>query len=162
MLFCEESEAEGILADLMARGYAKERTGRVPGVVLEPSGVDLLDKLLVDEGLRASDLLRDCYDRFAIVDPLIKKACEISQSEGFDAGLDALERAIDKARACVRRIVKCASRYGTYLARLDACMARLREGDSSAFTKHQAESFHQVWWELHTDLAVTLNVEKVV
>jgi hypothetical protein len=94
------------------------------------------------------------------VDPLVKRACEKSQVDGFDAGLDALIAVHDKARVAVRKIVKCAERFETYQARLDSCMTRLLDGDTTAFTKPLAESYHQVWWELHTDLVTTLGVEK--
>ncbi len=154
------SAARDRLEALVSAELAAERTGRLPGFTLTPDGAEQLDKLLADEGLRTQDDLRDCYDRFLVVDPLVKRACTKSQMEGPDAALDDLVAIHDKARVCLRKILKCAPRYAAYLDRLDACMARLLDGDPTAFTKPLAESYHQVWWELHQDLLLTLGLER--
>jgi hypothetical protein len=156
----DEAEGRERLAALVASELAAERTGRLPGFTLTPTGLETFEKLLADEGLRTSQDLRDCYERFVTVDPLVKKVCSKSQIEGLDAALDDLLKLHDRAKACLRKIVKASPRYAPYLARLDACVDRLLGGDTGAFTKPLAESYHQVWWELHQDLLVTLGLER--
>jgi hypothetical protein len=156
----QPAEAKTHLDDLVARELASERTGRLPGFSLAPGGVDALDKLLAEEGLRASQDLRDAYERFLVVDPLVKRACSKAQIDGFDTGLDDLTKVNDKARVVLRKIVAAAPRYANYRSRLESCMTRLLEGDATAFTKPLAESYHQVWWELHQDLLLTLGLER--
>lgn len=148
------------LVALVAAGLAIERTGRLAGFTLTPAGVDAFDKLLADEGLRTSEGLRECYDRFMGVDPVVKTVCTRSQTEGPGAALDELVELHDRTRVCLRKIIALAPRYAPYLERLDDCVRRLQDGDTSAFTKPLAESYHQVWWELHQDLLLTLGLER--
>jgi hypothetical protein len=148
------------LRDLVARDLAAERTGRLAGFALTTAGAEHVDKLLAEEGLRTSETLRECYDRFTTVDPGVKKVCSRSQIEGPDAALDELLSLHDRAKVCVRKVVACAPRFAPYQARLEACVERLIEGDNTAFTKPMAESYHQVWWELHHDLLLTLGLER--
>lgn len=153
-------EAKERLEALVTKDLAKERTGRLAGYALTPAGVERLDELLAEEGLRTSEGLRDCYDRFTTVDPQVKRICSRSQIEGPAAALDDLLALHDRSKVCLRKIVGCAPRYGAYESRLESCVQRLLEGDDSAFTKPLAESFHQVWWELHQDLLLTLGLER--
>jgi hypothetical protein len=155
-----EEDARQRLNALAAEELVSERTGRVAGFSLTPKGAETFDKLLAEEGLRTSEDLRDRYDRFMTVDPLVKRTCSRSQSDGPEAALDDLLPLHDKARSCLRKIAQCAPRYATYLTRLDRCVERLSDGDHTAFTKPLAESYHQVWWELHQDLLLTLGLER--
>jgi len=148
------------LRDLVARGLAAERTGRLAGFTLTPAGAEHVDKLLAEEGLRTSDALRECYDRFTTIDPGVKKACSRSQIDGPDVALDDLLALHDRAKVCLRKLVACAPRFTPYQARLESCVERLLSGDNTAFTKPMAESYHQVWWELHQDLLLTLGLER--
>lgn len=151
---------QATLQSLVAADLATERTGRLAGFALQPAGAERLDKLLADEDLRTSEALRDCYDRFTAVDPLVKQTCTRSQLESPEAALDDLVRLHDRTKACLRKVVACAPRYAPYASRLDACIDRLLDGDHTAFTKPLAESYHQVWWELHQDLLLTLGLER--
>jgi len=44
------------------------------------------------------------------------------------------------------------SRFGQYQARLDAALARARDGDHKYVTSPRVDSYHSVWFELHEDL----------
>jgi hypothetical protein len=156
---CDAAGAKDDLNALVERGWLKYREGRLPGFALTPEGLEQLESLIADEGLRTSEDLSDLYERFVAVDVPVKKACERSQID-FEEGLHMLEQIHDKAKVIVRKITREAPRYAVYGQRLDSCMRRLLDGDRDAFTKPMTESYHHVWWELHTDLATTLGVEK--
>jgi hypothetical protein len=156
-------------------GLAVERTGRVAGYSITPEGVEVLEKLLADEGLRGDTELTDCYERFLLVN---QRVLEVSthwqvRSDGgvetandhsdpdYDASvIDRLCELHDRARMCLGKISKRAPRFAPYRVRLDGCIDRLHEGDGSAFTSLLAESYHTVWFELHQDLLLTLGIER--
>ena len=56
-------------------GLAKLREGRATGFMLLPAGTGRLDELLAEEGLRTSEDLCDCYDRFMQLNPRVLKVC---------------------------------------------------------------------------------------
>ena len=167
----EPAGAAAKLADLAATGLAGERTGRVAGFTLTPKGIEHLDKLLADEGLRSSESLKDCYDLFMTINNrVLKVSSDWQVRDGspndhsdsiYDEGvIDRLVELNDRVRACMRKISACAPRFGPYGSRLDSCVDRLLAGDRSAFTAPLAESYHTVWFELHQDLLLTLGLER--
>jgi hypothetical protein len=154
------NEARSRLASLVSADLASQRTGRLSGFTLTPSGLERFEKLLAEEGLRNSESLCACYDRFMTIDPVVKQLSSKWQLEKHLAVIAELAELHDKVRVCMRKIAACAPRYEPYLQRLDAVLERLVDGDESAFTKPLAESYHQVWWELHQDLLLTLGRER--
>src|SRR5687768_16116123 len=71
----DRADAADRLAKLAADDFAKERSGKLAGFSLTESGVAKLGELLEGEGLRGSDELGECYDRFLQLDPRVKKVC---------------------------------------------------------------------------------------
>jgi hypothetical protein len=153
-------------------GLAKLREGRATGFMLLPQGAARLDELLAEEGLRASDELCDCYDRFMQLNTRVLKVCSQWQLRADDVPNDHSDPDYDaevverlgglhrRSAKCVGTIVECASRYVPYGSRLDVCVSRLESGDHTAFTSVMAESYHTVWFELHQDLLLTLGRER--
>jgi hypothetical protein len=152
-------------------GLAKLREGRMTGFMLLPAGTARLDELLREEGLRTSELLCDCYDRFMQLNTRVLKVCsdwQLRTDTGDDVPNDHSDPEYDaeviarlgqlhrRSAKCVGTVASCASRYAPYTSRLDACVARLEDGDHAAFTAVMAESYHTVWFELHQDLLLTL------
>jgi hypothetical protein len=159
------------LTRLASSGYADERTGRVAGFALTITGSDQLDNLLVAENLRESEGLKDCYELFLTLNNRVLKLSSDWQlrdgapndhsDPSYDEGvIDRLSELNDGVRACMRKIVGCAPRFAPYASRLDDCVERLLAGDTSAFTKPLAESYHTVWFELHQDLLLTLGLKR--
>ncbi len=161
------------LDDLVSGELCVERGGR--GFSLTPKGLRALDELLAEEGLRGHPSLTECYERFL---GLNKRVLRVSSDWQLrrDGGVevpndhsdpsydgDVIERLAelhDRVRLCLEKIGGCAPRFAPYAARLDACVARLRAGDRTAFTAPLAESYHTVWFELHQDLLLTLGLER--
>jgi len=159
------------LAELVEAGNASERTGRLSGFSLTPQGLERLDKLIAEEGLRTSEGLRDCYDLFlSINNRVLKVSSDWQVRDGApndhsdtiydEEVIDRLSELNDRVRSCMRKMSVCAPRFAPYGARLDSCLERLMAGDKSAFTAPLAESYHTVWFELHQDLLLTLGLER--
>jgi hypothetical protein len=138
-------------------------------------GADALDELLAAEGLRGSEELVECYDRFLQLNQRVLKVSSDWQlrrdgaleapndhsDPDYDAAvIDRLAELHERAKVCLDGIARCAARFGEYTVRLDCCVERLRSGDHSAFTAPLAESYHTVWFELHQDLLLTLGLER--
>jgi hypothetical protein len=164
--------AEKTLTGFADAGLAKLREGRMTGFMLLPAGTARLDELLVAEGLRASESLCDCYDRFMQLNTRVLKVCSDWQLKrddvpndhsdpDYDAEvierLDALHR---RSAKCAGTIAEAAARYSPYGTRLGVCVERLNGGDHTAFTAVMAESYHTVWFEMHQDLLLTLGRER--
>ncbi len=160
------------LASVVADGLAKE-TAR--GVILAPQGLEALDKLLADEGLRTNETLHECYERFLTLNARVLKVSTEWQVRIVDGTevpndhsdahydqelIDRLKQINDRVRECLEKIGACAPRLGAYGPRLDDCIARLRAGDRKAFTAPLYESYHTVWFELHQDLLLTLGLKR--
>ncbi len=159
------------LAALAAAGHASERTGRLSGFSLTPDGLEVLDKLIAEEGLRDNEGLKDCYDVFlSINNRVLKVSSDWQMRDGApndhsdtiydEEVIDRLAELNDRVRSCMRKMGACAPRLAPYGARLDSCLERVQAGDKSAFTAPLAESYHTVWFELHQDLLLTLGLER--
>jgi hypothetical protein len=164
-------DASGQLAELVAAGFASERTGRLAGFSLTPQGIEQLDKLLADEALRTNEELKDCYELFlSINNRVLKISSDWQVRDGVpndhsdtiydEEVVDRLSELNDRVRSCMRKMSACAPRFAPYGERLDSCLERITSGDTSAFTAPLAESYHTVWFELHQDLLLTLGLER--
>ncbi len=169
-----EAAAQG-LAALAGAELATERVGRIAGFTLTPTGSEKLDKLLAEEGLRASEAMSDCYDKFILLNNRVLKVSSDWQvrtdggteqaNDHSDAAYDdsVIQRLVElhaRATKCVAGLSDCAQRYATYGTRFDACIERLLAGDRKAFTGVMCESYHTVWFELHQDLLLTLGLKR--
>lgn len=170
-----EDHAARRAQDLVDAGLAMKRTGRMEGYCLTPEGNAALDKALADEGLRGDEVLTDAYERFLpLNDELLQVASDwqVRKHGGvetpndhtdaaYDQGvLDRLFELHDKVLVVVRKMMRRAPRYSPYRGRLNECVERLESGDTSALTAALKESYHTVWYELHEDLLLTLDLER--
>lgn len=170
-----EAEATGRVAALCDGGLATRRSARVEGYALTPDGNEMLAKDLAVEGLRGDEGLTAAYERFCELDAQLKQIAsdwQVRRRGGsevpndhsdadYDRGvIDRLSELHDRAMVCVRRMGRCAERFGPYARRLNACVERAVAGDASAVTAALAESYHTVWFELHQDLLLTLGLRR--
>jgi len=171
------SEAERILQELVESGQARWRGGRVPGFMLLPKGMaahaELLNADVADD--EVLDALNRTYTDFLPVNTAFKRLCTDWQMRDvsgtlvpndhtdaeYDASviarLDGIHEAVTSALAPAAEV---RTRFGTYRARLSAALARIRTGDTEAFARPMANSYHDIWMELHQDLLVSLKRER--
>lgn len=108
-------------------------------------------------GADASARLGRIYDeRFLPVNVTFKRLCAEWQAE---ERFELVEQAVDvhdEINSVLRVAADVDDRFGRYAARLSAAMDAFQEGDGDALVAPVGESYHNVWFELHEDLLVTL------
>ena len=57
-------------------------------------------------------------------------------------------------------LTEALGRFGHYGPRLDFALSQVESGDINWFTKPSLDSYHEVWFELHEDLLVTLGIDR--
>ena len=164
-------DASATVAALVAAGHASERTGRLAGFSLTPQGIEQIEKLLADEGLREHEGVKDCYDVFLSINNRVLKISsdwqvrdgvpnDHSDSIYDEEVIERLTGLHERVRGCLGSLAACAPRFAPYGSRFESCVERLNAGDHSAFTAPLAESYHTVWFELHQDFLLTLGLER--
>ncbi|MFC5138945.1 MarR family transcriptional regulator [Actinomycetospora rhizophila] len=170
-----ESDAQARLTELEAEGLVRHRgAGRVQGWTLTKEGKAAHAELLadaVDADARAA--LDAAYDGFLPVNGDFKEVCTAWQTRGdgttpndhTDAAYDAavIERLAEvdaRVDGVLRDLGGAVDRMAGYRPRLTDALARVRDGDATAFTAPMTASYHDVWMELHQDLIVSLGLTR--
>jgi hypothetical protein len=103
------------------------------------------------------DRVAEVYDaRFLPVNVLFKRMCAAWQEE---ERFELVEQAVDIHEVIgdvLHAVSDVEPRFAQYRIRLDRCMQAFQDGDGSALAAPIGESYHNVWFELHEDLIVTL------
>ena len=158
-------------ADLVRAGHLVERTGRLQGWSLSPSGRQLHGSLVgprLGDGLGAVEA---AYRDFLDLNGAMLQLCtEWQLRDGvlndhsdpdYDAAVVTRLGEIDDAIAPVlARLIDEVPRFAPYAARLAAARRRVDAGEHDWLTKPLMDSYHTVWFELHEDLLVTLGIER--
>ncbi len=145
------------------------RDGRISGWSLTAAGRARHAQLLAEDREAAGcwAALAAAYPRFCELNLEFKALCTDWQvrdgvindhsDAAYDASIvrrlrtldDAVQPLCDQATAALNRL----SPYGSRLA---AALARLEAGATDQFTKPLANSYHDIWMELHEDLISTM------
>ncbi|MEJ2863818.1 MarR family transcriptional regulator [Actinomycetospora flava] len=164
-------DAQAQLTELEQEGLVRHRgAGRVQGYALTKDGKTAHSALLpdaVDAAGRAA--LEAAYERFLPVNGDFKEVCTAWQTRGddttpndhtdaaYDAGVVERLAAVDsRVDGVLRDLGAEVDRMAGYRPRLADALARVRDGDPTAFTTPMTASYHDVWMELHQDLIVSL------
>lgn len=79
----------------------------------------------------------------------------------YDQGVIVrLEKIHLDALAAVTQLSNGLARLAMYGPRLTNALARVQAGEQAAFARPMADSYHDIWMELHQDLLVTLQLER--
>lgn len=165
-----------VLDELGERGWVRYRDGkRAKGWMLLGDGRAEGERLVADEieasGLRSR--VFELYQSFLVLDPELKAACTDFQVRAdqtlndhadpdYDAAVIARLGDINRrVQPVVAELAKAFDRFGHYGPRLEAALGRVLAGDINWFTKPSLDSYHEVWFELHEDLLVTLGIDRV-
>jgi hypothetical protein len=149
------------------------RDGRISGWTLTPTGrarhAELLDADVAAAGCR--DALTEVYPRFGEVNAELKALCTDWQlrggvpndhsDSGYDAGiLGRLRRLNDGVLPLCGELAGHLTRLQPYGPRLTAAVDRVESGDRDGFTRPLANSYHDIWMELHEDLIASLGLAR--
>ena len=169
------SQTAAALEELGEQGWVRYRDGkRARGWMLLGEGraeAERLVALEVDEsGMRS--LIHENYELFKVLDPELKEACTEFQVRGdqimndhtdpdYDAAVIARLSDINRrVQPIISRLAGAFDRFGHYGGRLDYALIQVQSGDLNWFTKPSLDSYHEVWFELHEDLLVSLGIDR--
>jgi hypothetical protein len=156
---CSAADAAAVLAGAAARGVAVPPAHAAPGVLaLSAAGRDELARLLAAESLDRAALAA-LYERFLAVDGELKQAITTWQlaDEARKAAAQAAVMAVAAtAGGVAAALAGVAARLAPYPLRIAAAAGAIATGDSRFVASPRVDSLHQVWFELHEDLLVTL------
>ncbi len=151
------ARAAGLLQPVAGTPRAEE------AVVLTATGQAELLALLAREP-RDAAALASGYDRFLTVDAVVKTAITAWQLAPGEAGraVDgvALRAAGAEAIGVAERLAALVPRYAAYARRLRVALRAWGAGDPRYAASPRVDSLHQVWFELHQDLLLTLGRER--
>ena len=163
------------LHELGERGWVRYRDGkRAQGWMLLGEGRAEAERLATAEieesGKRT--MVTELYGSFKVLDPELKQVCTDFQIHGdqtlndhadpdYDAEVIARLAEINRGvQPILARLSEAFDRFGHYGGRLDHALERVLGGDLNWFTKPTVDSYHEVWFELHEDLLVTLGIDR--
>jgi hypothetical protein len=122
----------------------------------------------------ASDLVRDCYRSFLALNPLLLDVSTdwqmvrigdshiVNDHRDSDHDAKVLNRLIkidDRAQEICADLSGRLTRFVSYGPRLSTALEQALAGDH-AFVTDNLESYHNVWFQLHEDLLVTLGISR--
>jgi hypothetical protein len=169
------TQADEVLRRLAARGLVTMREGRMAGALLTPAGKQAhAEQLAQDPGTRgAAAALAAACEEFLPVNAEFKRICQSWQMRpggqpndhadaGYDAGvISRLAGIHQRLLACVLEpLEKALPRFAAYPVRLSGALDRVRGGDATAFARPMADSYHDIWMELHQDLLLSMGCER--
>lgn len=161
------------LEEAAAAELALRRDGRISGWTLTPSGrarhAALLDEDVSAAGCR--DALTAVYPRFEEFNAELKVLCTDWQlragvlndhaDAGYDAGVIGRLRTLnDGVMPVCTEFSGHLSRLAPYGPRLTSAADRVAAGDRDGFTRPLANSYHDIWMELHEDLIASLGLAR--
>lgn len=173
----DADQVERRLAELAEGGLVRRRTGPMPGWSLTAAGQRAHSELLRKdlEASEARPLVVDAYRRFMGINQELLQTCTAWQlrPSGAERGINDHSDA-EYDRSVIERLAKlhetaapvCSDlsagleRYRTYGPRLEGALGRVRRGETDWFTRPVIDSYHTVWFELHEDLLLTLDIER--
>ncbi|WP_326837088.1 MarR family transcriptional regulator [Amycolatopsis rhabdoformis] len=167
-----EPEVTAEVAALVEEGLAVRREGRLAGTMPTPAGRAAHPDLLAADVEGSAEALSAAYEAFLPVNGEFKRVCSAWQlrpsgepndhtDAGYDAGVvEALAEVHTKVTGLVDTLSVAAGRFGTYPGRLAGALERVRAGDSAAFARPMADSYHDIWMELHQDLLLSAGRER--
>jgi hypothetical protein len=163
------------LAALAETGLAARREGRICGWSLTPDGrlrhAELLAAEREDAGVH--EVLTAAYAQFSDLNGRFKELCTDWQLRRRDANqvpndhqdtaydrsvIDGLVSLDGEAQPVCDGLGQALERMAGYGPRLGRALGRLQAGDRDGFTRPLANSYHDVWMEMHEDLIMTLGL----
>ena len=155
---CAEAEAVVVLTRVQSRGAAAPVASGSPAglMALTEAGHSELVQLLAAESFDRAALAA-LYDRFLVVDRELKQTITAWQLAACKSVVRAAVMAAAAAAVVVAAaLAQIAARLGPYSGRIATAAEAVATGDPRFVASPRVDSLHQVWFELHEDLLLTL------
>jgi hypothetical protein len=160
----DEAAVLALLEKNAALGLVQLRTGRISGWMLTAAGREHASTALAAEKSTVdASVVCDHYDtEFLALNDRFKQLCTDWQLGHGD--LDGIRDSLDAVHhSNLELLVVLAEsipRLAVYHSRFTAAHERILAGDKDAFLHPMAESYHDIWLELHEDLLLLLDRER--
>ena len=148
-------EVQSSVNELVSHGWAIQRSGRLAGTMLTPAGRSAHSDLLAARRGNVEQI-RDVYDTFLPLNARFKAACCEWQRRPGARQVDRVVAVHEAISGLLERLERLEGRFASYRARFDGAVERLERGHLDALLRPGAESYHEIWMELHQDLLLTL------
>lgn len=156
---CDAAVSGAHLATCAERGFAAPVTTAPGSFALTDAGRIALVGGLASEPIDRS-ALATIYDRFLVADRALKAAItawQLAPDAGKPAARDAVLTVTATAGGVAADVARVAPRFAPYPRRIAEAAAAIATGDARYVASPRVDSLHQVWFELHEDLLVTLD-----
>jgi hypothetical protein len=169
------AQADEVLRRLAAGGLVTMREGRMAGALLTPAGKRAHAEQLADDAVTrgAAAALTAAHEEFLPVNAEFKRVCQSWQvrpdgqpNDHADTSYDAavISRLTGIHQRLLARVLdpleQALPRFAAYAGRLAAALDRVRGGEVTAFARPMADSYHDIWMELHQDLLLSAGRER--
>jgi hypothetical protein len=152
-------DGEAVLAELRSDGLVESRqSGATEYFTQSADGqsahADAVVRRLTDSERESIAAVYDA--RFLPVNVMFKRLCAQWQDQ---ERFELVEEAVDiheEIDGVLDAVAQREARFGRYRERLGRSMQAFQDGDASALAAPVGPSYHNVWFELHEDLIVTL------
>ena len=159
---------------LVDAGLVLARGGAMAGYMLTPKGKGEAARLLTEdaETVAAREALSSFDSAFLPYNTTFKTIChrgqirddeqphDHSDAESDAAVIDELAKLHAEFLPLLDTISGPLPRFGRYAPRFEAALARLQSGDAAAFARPMADSYHDIWMELHNDVVLSLQRDR--
>ncbi len=165
-----------VLADAAAGGLVHHRDGARPGWRLTPHGRSVGAARWRAEAVDGGCIpaVTEQYHAFRALNQPLLEVVSAWQVRDLEAGtvndhtdpahdaavLDDLTELDTRVAPICDRLSASMQRYGWYRPRFAAALGRARAGEVDAVAAPLSDSYHTVWFELHEDLLVTLEIDR--
>lgn len=142
-------------------GFVKQLSGRVSGARLTPVGRARL--MLITQSQTTTEqrsAVSSVYDSFLGPNHEFKKITTRWQTEKDLGATTAELRSVHETVVGILVGADGLPRFDRYRARFTEALDRFVGGDHSALAQPMAESYHDIWMELHEDLLASLGRER--
>jgi DNA-binding PadR family transcriptional regulator len=163
-----------VCATLVADGLVKETSGAMSGYLLTPAGRNEADRLLAeDPATRGAREELERFDaEFLPLNSEFKQLCQRWQMRTSEEPNDHSDAEYDRSVIAdlanfhastvpvIEHLAMALPRFARYGRRLSAALSRLQGGDAAGFARPMADSYHDIWMELHNDVVLSLQRER--
>ena len=156
---CREADAAEAIARLRDAAALAPAAGAPAGTVgLTDDGRETLARLVAAEPLDR-DALAALYERFLVADRGLKAtitAWQLAAAAEKPAARAAVMTSAATAGGVAAALADLAPRLARYPIRIAEAAGAIATGDDRFVASPRVDSLHQVWFELHEDVLVTL------